>query len=146
MHPHRSRFVTACQQLLALGVVAAVITPASSLISLDVVRQPPASGFVGTQAGQAQGSGTLSAYARVARRTATLPAAARRGISLPGASPMASRCNLPISRRGRQRCMATGSRRTFLRGRASRPHPGPDRRPVGDSPQRLQAGGPSEAI
>ena len=75
MHPHRSRFVSACQQLLALGVVAAVVTPASSLISLDVVRQPPASGFVGAQAGQGQGSGALTAYERVARRAATLPAA-----------------------------------------------------------------------
>ena len=34
----RIRFVTACQQLLALGVVLAVLTPATSVISLDVVQ------------------------------------------------------------------------------------------------------------
>ena len=67
----RSRFVTACQQLLALGAVLAVLTPAASLISLDVVRQPPAGSTVtGTDAG------ALSAYGRVARRSATLPVGA----------------------------------------------------------------------
>lgn len=35
------RFVTACQQLLALGVVLAVLTPAASIVSLDVVGQRP---------------------------------------------------------------------------------------------------------
>ncbi len=40
MHPGKSRFVTACQQLLALGVVFAVLAPASSVISLDVVSGP----------------------------------------------------------------------------------------------------------
>ena len=69
----RSRFVTACQQLLALGAVLAVLTPAASLISLDVVRQPPAGSTVtGTDAG------ALSAYGRVARRSATLPVRRRR--------------------------------------------------------------------
>ena len=66
----RSRFVTACQQLLALGAVLAVLTPAASLISLDVVRQPPAGATV---SGAGAGAGALSAYGRVARRSATLP-------------------------------------------------------------------------
>ena len=41
MHPTQARFVTACQQLLALGVVLAVLTPAASVISLDVVSEAP---------------------------------------------------------------------------------------------------------
>ena len=41
MTPSRSRFVTACQQLLALAVVLAVLTPAASLVTLDVVGSAP---------------------------------------------------------------------------------------------------------
>ena len=41
MSPGRSRFVTACQQLLALGVVLAALTPAASVVSLDVVGTAP---------------------------------------------------------------------------------------------------------
>ena len=41
MTPSRSRFVTACQQLLALAVVLAVLTPAASLVTLDVVGSGP---------------------------------------------------------------------------------------------------------
>ena len=41
MRPSKARFVTACQQLLALGVVLAVLTPAASVITLDVVSQAP---------------------------------------------------------------------------------------------------------
>lgn len=37
----QARFVTGCQQLLALGAVLAVLTPAASVISLDVVHQAP---------------------------------------------------------------------------------------------------------
>jgi hypothetical protein len=40
----QARFITACQQLLALGVVLAVLTPASGVISLDIVGEHPASG------------------------------------------------------------------------------------------------------
>ena len=39
MHPVQARFVTACQQLLALGVVLAVLTPAAAVLSLDIVVQ-----------------------------------------------------------------------------------------------------------
>ncbi len=41
MGPGQARFVTACQQLLALGVVLAVLTPAASVVSLDVVGSAP---------------------------------------------------------------------------------------------------------
>ena len=48
MRPVQARFITACQQLLALGVVLAVITPAASVLSLDIVRGP--SGHAGVSA------------------------------------------------------------------------------------------------
>src|SRR5690606_12355620 len=41
MRTNQARFITACQQLLALGVVLAVLAPATNIVSLDVVRQPP---------------------------------------------------------------------------------------------------------
>jgi len=40
MRPSQARFVTACQQVLALGVVLAVLTPTAGVISLDVVTRP----------------------------------------------------------------------------------------------------------
>jgi hypothetical protein len=40
----QARLITACQQLLALGVVLVVLTPASGVISLDIVGQQPAAG------------------------------------------------------------------------------------------------------
>src|SRR5689334_5005908 len=41
MQPHQARFVTVCQQFLALGVVLALLTPATGVISLDVVPERP---------------------------------------------------------------------------------------------------------
>ena len=41
MSPNRSRFVTACQQVLALAVVLAVLTPAAAVVTLDVVGSAP---------------------------------------------------------------------------------------------------------
>ncbi|WP_181312319.1 FG-GAP-like repeat-containing protein [Nocardioides campestrisoli] len=43
MRSSHARFVTACQQTLALGVVLAVLTPAAAVMSLDVVSQTPSS-------------------------------------------------------------------------------------------------------
>ena len=40
MRPCKAHFVTSCQQLLALGAVLAVLTPAASVVSLDVVHTP----------------------------------------------------------------------------------------------------------
>ena len=37
MRPLQARLVTFCQQVLALGVVLAVLTPASGVVSLDIV-------------------------------------------------------------------------------------------------------------
>jgi len=59
----RARFVTACQQLLALAVVCAALTPAVSVVSLDVVSEPSATA----------GAALLSAYGEEAQKTATLP-------------------------------------------------------------------------
>ena len=46
MSPSRARYVTACQQLLALGVVVIALVPATRVVSLDVVGVGP-----GTQPG-----------------------------------------------------------------------------------------------
>jgi hypothetical protein len=44
MSPLRARYVTACQQLLALGVVVMALVPATRVISLDVVGVQPGQG------------------------------------------------------------------------------------------------------
>lgn len=43
MSPSRARFVTVCQQLLALGVVVVALVPATRVVSLDVVGVQPGS-------------------------------------------------------------------------------------------------------
>jgi hypothetical protein len=42
MRPVQARFTTACQQLLALGLILAVLTPAAGVLSLDIVGASPA--------------------------------------------------------------------------------------------------------
>jgi hypothetical protein len=42
MSPSRARYVTACQQQLALGVVVMALVPATRVVSLDVVGVGPA--------------------------------------------------------------------------------------------------------
>src|SRR5688572_4867390 len=71
MRPSQARFVTACQQLLALGVVLAVLTPAASVISLDVVNQAP-HGTPGATGGRPAAG--LSAYGAEARKSSVVPA------------------------------------------------------------------------
>lgn len=82
MSPSRSRFVTLCQQLLALGVVLAVLTPAASVISLDVVRQAPegsrAAGLTGPALltpPRTAAASDLAAYARGAQEATAVPTA-----------------------------------------------------------------------
>jgi hypothetical protein len=41
MSPSRARYVTGCQQLLALGVVVVALAPATRVVSLDVVGVQP---------------------------------------------------------------------------------------------------------
>ncbi len=69
MQPHQARFVTVCQQLLALGVVLAILTPAAGVISLDVVARPP----VGSAAGSV--AAPMAAYARAATVPSAVPTA-----------------------------------------------------------------------
>ena len=68
MPPSKTSFVTACQQFLALGVVLAALTPAASVVSLDVVRESP----LGAQQ-QAPLQGDLAAYTRAAQQPAKVP-------------------------------------------------------------------------
>src|SRR3954471_12002158 len=72
MPPSKIRFVTACQQLLALRLVIAVLTPAASVVSLDVVHDRPDEGTGATSA-PAGLAADLSAYVRESARTSTVP-------------------------------------------------------------------------
>jgi N-acetylmuramoyl-L-alanine amidase/FG-GAP-like repeat len=69
MPPSKIRFVTACQQLLALGVVLAALTPAASVVSLDVVRETP-----GSSPSAAVNAG-LAVYTRETQRASRVPTA-----------------------------------------------------------------------
>jgi N-acetylmuramoyl-L-alanine amidase/FG-GAP-like repeat len=72
MSPHRSRFVTACQQVLALGVVLAALTPAASMVSLDVVQTAP---IGGAHTGPAGPTAQFAAYTAEAVRASKVPTA-----------------------------------------------------------------------
>ena len=71
MPPSKMRFITACQQILALGVVLAALTPAASVVSLDVVRESPS----GTPSAGAAGPATaaFAAYTRASARKSVVP-------------------------------------------------------------------------
>jgi hypothetical protein len=69
MRPSQARFVTACQQLLALGLVLAVLTPAAGIISIDVVGEAP-----GAAPRDPAGGAAFAAYTREAARPSRLPA------------------------------------------------------------------------
>jgi hypothetical protein len=70
MSPSRARYVTACQQLLALGVVVMALVPATRVVSLDVVGVGPGQGVaqptisVSPDPGESAEAG-MSGYARV---------------------------------------------------------------------------------
>ena len=72
MTPNRSRFVTACQQVLALGVVLAALMPAASVVSLDVVGTSPSTGAA---AGTRLPGAALAAYTAEAVRPSKVPTA-----------------------------------------------------------------------
>ena len=78
MRPCKAHFVTSCQQLLALGAVLAVLTPAASVVSLDVVHTPGSS--AGAPRAQAPGPSRPARDVRPPRSdreppTATVPVA-----------------------------------------------------------------------
>lgn len=68
MQPSQARFVTVCQQLLVLGVVLAVLTPAAGVISLDVVPSRPGA--------RPAAAAPLAEYARSAAQPVLVPTAA----------------------------------------------------------------------
>ncbi|NYD40939.1 FG-GAP-like repeat-containing protein [Nocardioides panaciterrulae] len=70
MPPSKSRFVTACQQILALGVVLAALTPAASVINLDVVGEHPAAARGGAQPSPVA---AFAAYTRASARPSRVP-------------------------------------------------------------------------
>ena len=61
MRPLQARLVTLCQQVLALGVVLVVLTPASGVVSLDIVGEHPGQQPAGTAGGQALPAELVSA-------------------------------------------------------------------------------------
>ena len=74
MRPFRARYVTACQQLLALGVVGVALAPAAGVVSLDVVGVepggPPAAPVVELRDPQQPEGGTAPSGPRVQDLTA----------------------------------------------------------------------------
>jgi hypothetical protein len=64
---HKARFVTVCQQLLALGLILAALTPAADVVSLDVVTERPGAATA-TEAPVA-----FAAYARASQQKSLVP-------------------------------------------------------------------------
>ena len=88
MSPARARYVTACQQLLALGVVVMALVPATRVVSLDVVGVGPGQSIAqpSISVSPDQGAGAapeadMSGYARGQQRCVppSLRVAERRG-------------------------------------------------------------------
>ena len=75
MRPGQARFVTACQQMLALAVVLAALTPAAAVISLDVVGQGPGEAMGGRKRGSESGSRGAAVAASSPRVASEYPAA-----------------------------------------------------------------------
>ena len=114
MSPPRARFVTACQQLLALAVVLAVLTPAASIVTLDVVG----SGAAGSGATLARPTARMAAYTAEAVRQSRVPTAPVKPdvrevqLTAPTTSagravPVASAARMVVSRGGRSRLTTT---------------------------------------
>ena len=71
MHPHKTRYVAACQQLLVVGTVVAALVPAASVVTLDIVRETPlASETSSTE------TGALAAYIAAAETPSLVPTSA----------------------------------------------------------------------
>ncbi len=90
MSPSRARYVTACQQLLALGVVVMALVPATRVVSLDVVGVGPGQGVAqpsisvapDPKVGGGSAEAGMTGFARGQQRCATLSlrVAERRGL------------------------------------------------------------------
>ncbi|MEO9325944.1 N-acetylmuramoyl-L-alanine amidase [Nocardioides sp. C4-1] len=73
--PSRIRFVTTCQQLLVLGVILAVLTPAANVISIDFGPAPErADGDPGTGAAELPQM-SMAAYSAVQQKPVAVPTA-----------------------------------------------------------------------
>src|SRR6478752_3797361 len=73
MPPSKTRYITACQQVLALGVVLAALTPAASVVTLDVVGTVP--GSAGSDRVTALPAAALAAYTAEAVKASRVPTA-----------------------------------------------------------------------
>ncbi len=78
MSPRHPRFVTACQQLLVLGVICAALTPAANVVSLELVPRGPAEsqdapGATSVGAGGGLPDASMAAYARATTLQAQVP-------------------------------------------------------------------------
>jgi hypothetical protein len=89
MSPMRARYVTVCQQLLALGVVVMALVPATRVVSLDVVGVGPGEGVAQPTIAVAPeaampGAAGMSGYAQRQHRCAA-------GLHLRGAERMGAK-------------------------------------------------------
>ena len=78
MSPSRARYVTACQQLLALGVVVIALVPATRVVSLDVVAVRPGDGVASPSVSlpadvEVTGSAQAGRYARACSTSGLSP-------------------------------------------------------------------------
>jgi hypothetical protein len=89
----RARYVTVCQQLLALGVVVIALVPATRVVTLDVV---------GVQPGQGVAQPTISVAPTVARErkscTGVSLRVAERASGHPGGHRACRERSRPVSR------------------------------------------------
>ena len=114
MRAYQARYVTACQQLLALGLVLAALTPAAGVVSLDVVGTPtaptPAGDSVALSASTAQSSraGTV-ATAPVAPHVAEVQLTAPRGSRSAMSRPLQARTE-QMARQGLTRVVSAPQR------------------------------------
>ncbi|HCB04991.1 MAG TPA: hypothetical protein PLZ93_21070 [Nocardioides sp.] len=69
MSPSRARYITACQQLLALGVVVIALVPATRVVTLDVVGVRPGNDAVQPTISVPTGFATTE-HARISPRVA----------------------------------------------------------------------------
>ena len=97
MSPSRARYVTACQQLLALGVVVIALVPATRVVSLDVVGVGPGQGVAQPsiavspdQPATGSAKAGMSGYARGLQRCA--PGSVRVAERRSTAPPTSHRC------------------------------------------------------
>ena len=82
MSPSRARYVTACQQLLALGVVVMALVPATRVVSLDVVGVQPGQGVASRRSRCSRDQAATSRLADYARgSSAGRPACGSRSAS-----------------------------------------------------------------